>query len=113
MPTQSDPLLHESPVSPGDCPDKATVSKADLPEPDVMAVGHEPKGSKGLLLGDLGDVVPELFVGLARVAGASLGFHDGEHLAACVLQAILVDAGPEAMVRSHHLGPPAVPGCGR
>ena len=74
--------------------DEARIGKADLPEPDVMAVGHEPEGGKGLLLGDLGDVVPELFVGLARVAGASLGFHDGEHVAACVVQAIVGDAVP-------------------
>ena len=74
--------------------DEARISEADLPEPDVMAVGHEPEGSEGLLLGDLGDVVPELFVGLARVAGASLGFHDGEHVAACVVQAIVGDAVP-------------------
>src|ERR1035437_8152117 len=52
---------------------EARISKADLPEPDVMAVGHEPKGRKGLPLCDLGDVVPQLFVGLACVAGASLG----------------------------------------
>ena len=77
---------------------KARISKADLPEPDVMAVSHEPKGSKGLLLGDLGDVVPELFVGLARVAGASLGFHDSEHVAACVVQAIVRDAVPRLRV---------------
>ena len=63
-----------------------------------MAVGHEPKRSKGLLLGDLGDVVSELFVGLARVAGASLGFHDGEHVAACVVQAIVGDAIPRLRV---------------
>ena len=59
-----------------------------------MAVGHEPEGGKRLLLGDLGDVVPELFVGLARVAGASLGFHDGEYVAACIVQAIVRDAVP-------------------
>ena len=59
-----------------------------------MAVGHEPEGGKGLLLGDLSDVVPELFVRVARVAGASLGFHDGEHVAACVVQAIVGDAVP-------------------
>ena len=70
------------------------MSEADLPEPDVVAVGHEPKGSKGLLLGDLADVVPELFVGLARVAGASLGFYDGEHVSACIVQAIVGDAVP-------------------
>ena len=63
-----------------------------------MAVGHEPEGGEGLLLGDLGDVVPELFVGLARVAGASLGFHDGEHVAACVVQAIVGDAVPRLRV---------------
>ena len=38
--------------------------------------------------------MPELFVGFARVAGASLGFHDGEHVAACVVQAIVGDAVP-------------------
>ena len=59
-----------------------------------MAVGHEPEGGKRLLLGDLIDIVPELFVGLARVAGASLGFHDGEHVAAGVVQAIVGDAVP-------------------
>src|ERR1035437_6910745 len=59
-----------------------------------MAVGQEPKGSKGLPLGDLGDVVPQLFVGLACVAGTSLGFHDGEHVAACVVQAVIGDAVP-------------------
>jgi len=63
-----------------------------------MAVGHEPEGGKWLLLGDLGDVVPELFVGLARVARASLGFHDGEHVAACVVQAIVGDAVPRLRV---------------
>ena len=63
-----------------------------------MAVGHEPEGGKGLLLGDFSDVVPELFVGLARVAGASLGFHDGEHIAACVIQAIVGDAVPRLRV---------------
>src|ERR1019366_2601564 len=74
--------------------DEARISKADLPEPDVMAVGHEPEGGKGLLLGDLGDVVPELFVGLARVGGASVGFYDGEHVSACIVQAIVGDAVP-------------------
>src|SRR5450759_1279033 len=59
-----------------------------------MAVGHEPEGGKGLLLVNLGDVVPKLFVSLARVAGASLGFHDGEQVAACVVQAIIGDAVP-------------------
>jgi len=39
---------------PGDGP---RMSKTDLPEPNVMAVGHEPEGGIGLLLGDLGDVV--------------------------------------------------------
>src|ERR1019366_7079255 len=70
------------------------INKADLPEPDVMAVGHEPERGQGLLPGDLGDVVPKLFVGLTRVAGASLGFHDGEHVAACVVQTIVGDAIP-------------------
>src|SRR5260370_31078889 len=74
------------------------MSKADLPEPDVVAVSHEPEGSKGLLLGDLGDVVPELFAGLAGVAGASLGFHDGEHVSACVVQAIGGDAVPRLRI---------------
>ena len=59
-----------------------------------MAVGHEPEGGKGLLLGNLSDVVPELFVGLACVAGASLGFHNGEHVAARIVQAIVGDAVP-------------------
>src|ERR1700722_10827615 len=70
------------------------MSQADLPKPDVMAVGHKPKGSEGLFLGDLGDVVPELFVGLARMARASLSFHNGEHVAACIVQAIVGDAVP-------------------
>ena len=74
--------------------DEARISRADLPKPDVMAVSHEPEGGKGPLLGDLGDVVPELFIGLARVAGASLDFHDGERVAACVVQAIVGDAVP-------------------
>jgi hypothetical protein len=47
-----------------------------------------------LFLGDLGNIVSELFVGIARVAGASLGFHDGEHVAACVVKAIVGDAIP-------------------
>jgi len=38
--------------------------------------------------------VPELFVGLAGVAGASLGFHDGDHVAALVIEAIVGDAVP-------------------
>ena len=70
------------------------MSKADFPIPNIMAVSHEPEGSKGLLLGDFGDVIPELFVGLSRVAGASLGFDDGEHVTACVVQAIVRDAIP-------------------
>ena len=63
-----------------------------------MAVSHEPEGSKGLLLGDLGDVVPELFVGLARVARTSLRFYDGENVTACVVQAIVGDAVPRLRV---------------
>jgi len=59
-----------------------------------MAVRHEPEGGKGLILGDLGDVVPELFVGLARVAGTSLGFDDSKHVAARVVQAIVGDTVP-------------------
>jgi hypothetical protein len=35
-----------------------------------------------------------LFVGLASVAGASLGFHDREHVAACVVEAIVGDSVP-------------------
>ncbi len=60
----------------------------------VMAVGHEPERGEGLLLGDFGDVVAKLFVGLARVAGASLGFDDGEHVAAGVVEAVVGDAVP-------------------
>src|SRR5436190_9778897 len=59
-----------------------------------MAVGHETEWGKGLPLSDLGDVVPELFVGVARIAGASLSFYDGEHVAACIVQAIVGDAVP-------------------
>lgn len=73
---------------------EARISKADLPKPGVMAIGHEPERRKGLLLGDLGDIMAELFVGIARVAGASLGFHNGEHVAAGVIQAIIGDAVP-------------------
>ncbi len=47
-----------------------------------------------LLFGDLADVVSELFVGIARIAGTSLGFHDSEHIATCVIQAIVGDAVP-------------------
>lgn len=75
--------------------EEARISKAYLPEADVMAIGHEPERGKGLLLGDLGDVVPELFVGLrARIAGASLGLNDGENVTACIVQAIVGDAVP-------------------
>jgi len=63
-----------------------------------MAVGHEPEGGKRLLLGDLSDVVPELFVGVARVAGGSLGFHDREHVAACVVQAVVGNAVPRLRI---------------
>ena len=80
--------------------DEARMNKTDLPEPNVVAVGHEPEGGKGLLLGYFSDVVPELFVGLARVAGASLGFHNGKHVAACVIQAIVGDAIPRLSVIS-------------
>ncbi|MGA2979473.1 MAG: hypothetical protein ABSD76_07775 [Terriglobales bacterium] len=59
-----------------------------------MAVCHETKRRESLSLGDLGDVVTELFVSLARVARASLGFDDGEHVAACVVQAIVSNAVP-------------------
>jgi len=78
--------------------EKPGHEKADLPEPDVVAVGHEPEGGKRLLLGDLGDVVPQLLVGLAGVPGASLGFHDREHIAACVVQTIVGDAVPRLRV---------------
>jgi hypothetical protein len=30
--------------------DETRISKADLPEPDVMAVGHEPEGAKDCFL---------------------------------------------------------------
>ena len=59
-----------------------------------MAVGHEPEGSKGLPFGDFSDVVPELFVRLACIAGASLGFDDGEHVAAGVVQAVVGNTVP-------------------
>jgi hypothetical protein len=63
-----------------------------------MAVGHEPEWGKWLLLGNLGDGVPVLFVGLARVTRTSLGFYDGEDVAACVVQAIVGDAIPRLRV---------------
>jgi len=63
-----------------------------------MAVGHEPEGGKWLLLGDLGNVVTELLVDLARVAGTSLGFHDSKHVAACFVQAVVGDAVPRLCV---------------
>jgi hypothetical protein len=74
--------------------DEARIGEADFPKPDVAAIGHEPERGKGLLLGNLSDVVSELFVSLARVTGGSLGFHDGKHVTARIVQAVVGDAIP-------------------
>jgi hypothetical protein len=38
---------------------------------------------------DLGDVMAELFIGLARIPGGALGLDNGEHLAGRLIQAIV------------------------
>ena len=65
------------------------MSKTDLPKPNVMAISHEPEGGIGLSFGNLGDIMPELFVGLARIARAFFCFHDSKNVAARVVETII------------------------
>jgi hypothetical protein len=59
-----------------------------------MAISHESKRSKWLPFGDLSNIVPELFVGLARVTGAPLGFHYRQDVTTRIVQAVIRDAVP-------------------
>ena len=70
------------------------MRKADFPEEMMQAVGHEPERRRTAASGDFGDVVAELFVGLARVARGSLRFDDGENGAAGVVEAEVGEAVP-------------------
>lgn len=60
------------------------IGGASVPEVGFKAVGNEAERLEGLTPGNLGDVVPQLF----------LGFDNGENLAVCPMQNVVGDAIP-------------------
>jgi hypothetical protein len=78
--------------------DHARMSKADFPEPGVQAVRHEAKRGEVLLAGDLGDVLAELLLPSARIAGSPLGFHHAEHSAGRMVETEVGDAVPRRWI---------------
>src|SRR3954454_10703948 len=63
-----------------DCRIAGNTAKSRLLEATAKVVADAGRS----LLGNFSDVVSELFIGVARIAGGSFGFHDSEHVAACV-----------------------------
>lgn len=74
--------------------DEPRVGLADFPKPGRLPVRLEAEWRVGLALGNFGDVMAKLFVGLTRVAAAPLGLDHGQDTAARIGQTIIRDAVP-------------------
>ncbi len=78
------------------------MGEADFPEPGIQAVRHEAERGEVLLVRDFVDVLAELFLAFARVAGGPLGFDHAEHAPGRVVEAEIGDAVPRRRVIALH-----------
>src|SRR5262245_54274705 len=67
-----------------------------------MAVGHESERRERLALGNLGNVMPELFIRLAWIAARALRFNHTEDQATWLVKAIIGNAVPGLGVVAVH-----------